>query len=152
MTLCDKFRVQPQDFIVDAFGAGHAVSQEIAIATANQGKPWRVIPINSGEPSDTEVDRAQYINKRAEGYHKLLKWFRQGGEVMDNDRLKDELMSIRFRRTQNGRIQIMSKIEMRRLGFASPDKADALSYTMLAKETPLVSQQQPLHPRTNVAV
>ncbi len=152
MTLCDKFRVRPEDFIVDAFGAGHAVSQEIAIATANQGKPWRVIPINSGEPSDLEVDRAQYINKRAEGYHKLLKWFRQGGEVMDSERLKDELMSIRFRRTQNGRIQIMSKIEMRRLGFASPDKADALSYTMLAKEKPLPVAQEQLHVRKNIAV
>ena len=149
MTLCDKFRVRPEDFVVDAFGAGHAVGQEIAIATSNQGKPWRVIPINSGEPSDEEVDRAQYINKRAEAYHKLLKWFRQGGEVMDSERLKDELMSIRFRRTQNGRIQIMSKIEMRRLGFASPDKADALSYTMLAKERPLFIPRGPEPPRVN---
>lgn len=134
MTLMDKYGVHPEDFIIDAFGAGHAVAQEIALASAKLAVPWRVTPINSGEPSDEEADRAQYMNKRAEGYYKLLKWFRQGGEVMDSDRLKDELMSIRFRRTQNGRIQIMSKIEMKRLGFPSPDKADALSYTMLAPE------------------
>ena len=53
---------------------------------------------------------------------------------MDSPRLKDELLSVRFRRTQNGRVQIMSKLEMKRLGFASPDKADALSYTFLVKE------------------
>lgn len=134
MTLMDKYGVQPEDFIIDAFGAGHAVAQEIALASAKLAVPWRVTPINSGEPSDEEIDRAQYMNKRAEGYYKLLKWFRQGGEVMDSDRLKDELMSIRFRRTANGRIQIMSKLDMKRLGFPSPDKADALSYTMLAKE------------------
>ncbi|MBP9771423.1 MAG: hypothetical protein KBD16_00650 [Candidatus Pacebacteria bacterium] len=152
ITLCDKFHVKPEDFIVDAFGSGHAVSQEIALATADQGKPWRVTPINSGEPSEEDTDRAQYINKRAEAYAKLLKWFRQGGEVMDSERLKDELLSIRFRRTQNGRIQIMSKLEMRRLGLPSPDKADALSYTMLVKEV-----TQPLYiprvtkPRENPA-
>lgn len=135
MTLCEKYGVHPEDFIVDAFGAGHAVSQEIAISTSHQNKPpWRVIPINSGEPCENDDDRALYINKRAEGYYKLLKWFRQGGVVMDSERLKDELLSIRFRRTQNGRIQIMSKLEMKRLGFSSPDKADALSYTMLAEE------------------
>jgi len=134
VTLCDKFHVKPEDFIIDAFGAGHAVAQEIALVTANQGKPWRVTPINSGEPCEDEGDRAQYMNRRAEAYYKLLKWFRGGGEVMDSDRLKDELMSIRFRRTNNGRIQIMSKIEMKKLGFPSPDKADALSYTMLVKE------------------
>lgn len=134
LTLMEKYGINPKDFIVDAFGAGHAVSQEIALATARLSAPYRVTPINSGEPCENEVDRAQFINKRAEAYYKLLKWFRQGGEVMDSERLKDELLSIRFRRTHNGRIQIMSKIEMRRLGFPSPDKADALSYTMLAEE------------------
>lgn len=151
MTLCDKYNVKPEDFIIDAFGAGHAVSQEIALATARLQKPWRVTPINSGEPCEEDVDRAQFINKRAEGYYKLLKWFRGGGEVMDTEGLKDELLSIRFRRTQNGRIQIMSKLEMKRLGFPSPDMADALSYTMLAKENVPTFFPRPYRPRVNPA-
>lgn len=134
MTLMDRFHVQPEDFVIDAFGVGHAVAQEIALASAKLNNPWRVTPMNSGEPCDDEADREQFINKRAEGYYKLLKWCRAGGEIMDSPRLRDELLSIRFRRTQNGRVQIMSKLEMKRLGLPSPDKADALSYTMLPKD------------------
>lgn len=154
MTIMDKFQVKPEDFIVDAFGAGHAVAQEIALASAKMENPMRVTPINSGEPSETDSDRLQYLNKRAEGYYKLLKWLRGGGEIMDSPRLKDELLSIRFRRTQNGRVQIMSKLDMKRLGFPSPDKADALSYTMLIPEDPysyedLASVHQKRIDRTN---
>lgn len=134
MTLIEKYGVKYEDFIIDAFGSGHAVAQEIALATARLPVPWRVRPINSGEACDDDVDKNQYINKRAEGYYKLLKWFRQGGEIMASERLKEELLSIRFRRSGNGRIQIMSKVDMKRLGYPSPDKADALSYTMLATE------------------
>lgn len=50
---------------------------------------------------------------------------------MDSDRLEDELLSIRFRRTTTGRIQIMDKVQMKKLGFPSPDKADAISLTFL---------------------
>ena len=134
ITLMDKFHVKPEDFVIDAFGAGHPVSQEIALATSRYPTPLRVTPVNSGEPCDDENDKDQFLNKRAEGYYKFLKWCRAGGEIMDSPRLIDELLSIRFRRTQNGRVQILSKVEMKRLGFASPDKADALSYTFLVKD------------------
>ena len=134
MTLMDKFHVDPEDFIIDAFGAGHAVAQEIALASSKLATPWRVTPINSGEPSEEDEDRNEFLNKRAEGYYKLLRWCRGGGELMESTRLRDELLSIRFRRTQNGRVQIMSKLDMKRLGFPSPDKADAISYTFLVKE------------------
>lgn len=134
MTLMDRYNVSPEDFVIDAFGSGHAVSQEIALASSKLETPWRVTPINSGEPCENEDDKDQFLNKRAEGYYKLLKWLRGGGEIMDSHGLKDELLSIRFRRTQNGRVQIMSKLDMKRLGFQSPDKADALSYTFLVEE------------------
>lgn len=134
MTILEKFRVKPEDFIIDAFGAGHAVSQEIALATAKLNPPWRVTPVNTGEPPELEVDKDLYLNKRAEAFHKLLLWCRAGGELMWSERLKDEMLSIRFRRTTTGKIQIMSKIEMKRLGFASPNKADALSMLFLASQ------------------
>lgn len=153
MTLMEKYHVKPSDFIIDAFGAGHAVSQEIALATAKHPRPWRVVPINSGEPCEKDREREMYMNQRAKGYYELLKWCRQGGEIMMSDRLRDELLSIRFRRTLNGRIQIMSKIEMRRLGFSSPDKADALSYLFLASEEPRnVQPYSPPRVRENVAL
>lgn len=134
VTLCDKYQVDPSDFVIDAFGKGHDVSMEIALVTSQQKRPWRVYPVNTGEPCEDEVDRLTYINKRAEGYHKMMKWCRAGGELMESHRLKEQLMSIRFKRTSNGRVQIMDKPTMKKLGFDSPDKADALSMTFLRKD------------------
>lgn len=133
LTVCDTFRIAPADFVVDAFGKGHPVAQEIAIATS--GKPnqeaWRVRPINTGEPCDNESDRELYVNIRAMLYYRMLLWFRAGGEVMESTGLEDELLSVRYKRTGTGRIQIMDKVSMKKLGFKSPNKADALSMTFL---------------------
>ena len=133
LTICDKFRVNPIDCVIDAFGSGHAVAQEVALATAGNTKrqPWRVTPLNVGEQCDDPYDRELYINKRAEAFYKMMLWCRAGGEIMETERLKDELFSIRFKRTANGRIQIMSKVEMNKLGYSSPNMADALSLTFL---------------------
>ncbi|MDO8521522.1 MAG: hypothetical protein Q7S52_05400 [bacterium] len=131
MTVCDKYNVDPIDFVIDAFGKGHQVSQEIALSTFQQMRPWRVSPINTGDMCEDEQDQEMYLNIRAMTYYKMMLWSRSGGEFMDAPRLKDELLSIRFRRTQNGRIQIMSKTEMKKKGYPSPNKADALSMTFL---------------------
>lgn len=131
ITICDKYDVDPLDFVIDAFGKGQNVSMEIALATSKQKRPWRVHPVNVGDPCDDEADKALFINVRAMLYWRFMLWCRAGGELMDSPRLKDQLLSIRFKRTANGRIQIMDKVQMKKLGFPSPDKADALSLTFL---------------------
>lgn len=135
LTVCDKYTVDPLDLTIDAFGKGHAVSQEIALATAKLPEPWRVTPINTGDPCDDLYDRELYVNIRAMIFYKMMLWARAGGEFMDSERLKDELLSIRFKRTTNGRIQIMDKVTMKKLGFPSPNKADALSMTFLRPDS-----------------
>ena len=133
ITICDKYRISPIDTVVDAFGVGHSVAQEIALVTSGNTKrqPWRVTPLNVGEQCDDPYDRELYVNKRAEAFYKMMLWCRKGGEFMETDRLKDELFSIRYKRTANGRIQIMDKVSMGKLGYASPNMADALSLTFL---------------------
>jgi hypothetical protein len=145
LTICDQFGVDPINFVVDAFGAGHAVGQEIAIATAALGpnKPvWRVRTINTGEPCEDDDDRLLYLNTRALLYYRMLLWARAGGEFMESPGLKDELLSIRFKRTLSGRIQIMDKVSMRKLGWRSPNMADALSQTFLTLDSALISDYQ----------
>lgn len=145
LTLCDSYGIEPYEFVVDAFGKGHQVSQEIALATAQlgPGKPaWRVIPINTGEPCEDDGDKLLYVNTRAMLFYRMLLWARAGGEFMDSPGLKEELLSIRFKRTGNGRIQIMDKVQMKKLGFKSPNKADALSMTFLHNDSiPLTREQ-----------
>jgi hypothetical protein len=135
LTVCDKFDVDPVDFVIDAFGKGHAVAQEIALATAKQKRPWRVTPINTGDQCEDEQDRLMFVNIRAMLFYRMMLWARAGGEFVDSPRLKEELLSIRFRRTANGRIQIMDKVTMKKLGFASPNKADALSMTFYRRDS-----------------
>jgi len=135
MTIVEKYRVDPFDFTIDAFGTGHPVAQEIALATSKEVHPWRVNPINTGDQCPSDRDQELYINIRAMIYHKLMLWCRAGGELMDSPRLKDELLSIRFRRTAMGKIQIMDKLSMKKLGYPSPNKADALSMTFLRPDS-----------------
>lgn len=136
LTVCTKYDVAPVDFVIDAFGKGHQVAQEIALATVNEKSgAWRVTPINTGDPCEDLNDRELYVNIRAMIFYRMMLWARAGGEFMASERLKDELLSIRFMRTKNGRIQIMDKVQMKKLGFASPNKADALSMTFLRPDS-----------------
>ena len=81
VTICDKYQIDPVDFIIDAFGSGMNVAQEIALITAQQKRPWRVTPINSGEQCEDDGDRELYLNKRAEAYWKLKIFMQQGGLI-----------------------------------------------------------------------
>lgn len=143
LTVCDKYDIDPIDFVIDNFGKGSDVGMEIALATAKQQRPWRVTPINVGEPCEDPDDQELYLNKRAEMFYKMMKWCRAGGEIMSEpvldvnntmNKIKEELLSIRFKRTVNGRIQIMDKVTMKKLGWASPNKADAMAMTFLRRD------------------
>lgn len=137
VTLCDRYFIDPIDFMIDSFGVGADVGMEIALITSQEKRPWRVTPVNTGEPCDDEDQREYYINKRAEGFYKMMLWCRAGGSFMElptpeeTERFKRELLSIRFKRTLTGRIQIMDKVTMKKLGFNSPNMADAASMTFL---------------------
>lgn len=159
LTVCDKYRIDPLDFVIDAFGSGQDVGMEIALATATQKTPWRVTPINGGDPCEDEQDKEMFINKRAMMYYRFMLWCRAGGEIMETPRLKEELRSIRFKRTANGRIQIMDKVTMKKLGFPSPNKADALSmlflrprggYNGLPRQPQQDNRQQDFDPHNSV--
>lgn len=137
VTLCDHFRIDPIDYVIDNFGVGADIGMEMALITSQEKRPWRVTPINVGEACEDEYERETYINKRAEGFYKMMLWARTGGSFMelptpeDTERFKRELLSIRFKRTATGRIQIMDKVTMKKLGFNSPNMADAASMTFL---------------------
>ena len=135
ITVVDKYGVDPIDFVIDAFGKGMNVSQEIALATSKMKRPWRTWPINVGDPCDDEEDKEQFINVRAMCFYRMMLWCRAGGELMDSPGLREELLSLRYKRSLRGRIQIMDKPQMAKLGFKSPNKADALSMTFYRRDT-----------------
>lgn len=130
VTLAESVDIPLEDFnniIIDAFGVGHSVSQEVAIITKGKG---RVYPVNVGDVCDLEADRDVFANQRAEMYWKLRTWLKKGGTITKHPGLKQELLSIRYRRVGQ-KIHIESKLEMRKRGVKSPNYADALALTFL---------------------
>lgn len=130
VTLCDRYGVDPIDWVIDAFGVGHDIAMEVALLTSAEKRPWRVTPVNVGEECEDEDDRALYANRRAEMFFKLRAWSRNGGEIMESPGLRQELLSIQYK-VVGKRYQIMNKVEMRKRGFRSPNKADAVAMTFL---------------------
>lgn len=76
-------------------------------------------------------DKEKYKNLRAEIWSDMRDWFMQDSPVQipDNDELHGELISLGFKETSTGQIQIESKNDLRARGMPSPDGADALSLT-----------------------
>ena len=118
LTLMDFYKVKDTHVFVDNFGAGANVVQELGLS----GK--RVNGVNVGDQAFED----RFLNLRAEAYWKTKQWIRQGAELVDNKGW-DELLTIRYRRELNNKLKIMSKIDMKKEGYPSPDYADALMLT-----------------------
>lgn len=124
LTLMEKYGSQAKNVSVDNFGVGANVGQEIALTPF----AYKVNGLNVGEKSKDEL----YLNIRAEAYYAIKAWFRKGGSLIDDTfghQLREELLQVKFKRNLQGKIQIMSKDEMRKQGIPSPNKADAFMLT-----------------------
>lgn len=126
LTLMAHYEITAGRVTVDNFGSGANVSQEIALATHD-----RIAAVNVGDKAD---DEERFINKRAECYWRLREWIITGGLLVKHSGWK-ELLTIRYKRTLKGKIQIMSKVDMKdKYGYESPDVSDALSLSFLQKD------------------
>lgn len=137
ITLCDFFGIikakQNKNITIDAFGIGVDAVKELALLG------WNINTVNVGEKPSTntpeeEEEAKLYLNKRALAYDRIKRWLRSGGELVNKDDFK-ELLGIKYKKTLQGKMQIMSKEEMRKLGIESPDTGDALSLTFIEKPT-----------------
>lgn len=118
ITLAELYDIPWHHIVIDNFGVGANVSKHIAMAG------YETTPINVGHPSD---DKA-FLNLRAEGYWKLREWIRAGAELVPDDSWK-ELTTVKYTRTLQDKIKIMSKADMKKQGINSPNTADALMLT-----------------------
>lgn len=110
-----------QDHIYyDNFGVGANVGVELA-------KEWIFARwVNVG---DKPVDAVTFLNKRAECYWRLKTELRQWLKLIGTRQQRSDLFMIKYKKTEDGRIRIMSKVEMRKEFGKSPDDADALMLT-----------------------
>lgn len=136
-------RVHDTHAFVDAVGIGAGVS-----ARAKQmGK--NINAVKSGEkPTERKeaekvANPIEFMNLRAELNWKMKEWIRQGG-ALETSKEWMQLTKLRYRETPNGKIQIMTKVEMRARGLLgmteSTDIPDALALTFAPVEFRFIEQ------------
>ena len=125
LTLMTQHAIAGDNVFIDNFGEGANVAVDLSWANKKSN------PINVGNKAR---DEQTFINLRAEGYWKLREWIKSGGELVGSAETWKQLLSIRYRRELNGKLRIMSKRDMKKAGFSSPDIADALMLTFVKPE------------------
>lgn len=140
ITLGEEFGVDNSDTWADNFGEGANLGMEIMKSTRKA-----INGINVGDEAD---DPEVFENKRAESYWRMRDWARQGGEFFVDEELKKELLSLRYKRNLKGKIQIMGKVEMKKAGLKSPNKADAIMLTFVEEWSKISKADQIMRVRT----
>ena len=71
-----------------------------------------------------------YLNKRVEMWHKMSKWIKDKGKLIDDKDLINDLISPTYSYSGDSSQMILEKKDsMKKRGLASPDSADALALT-----------------------
>lgn len=104
-------------FIDMGYGTG------IVSAGKTMGRDWRLV--NFGEAS---ADPG-CLNKRAEMAKLFGEWLKEGGALPPDPRLLDECASIEAKPRMDGKLQLVSKPEMKAQGLPSPNRFDCLAMT-----------------------
>jgi len=128
-TFIAEYGIEKRKTVIDSFGSGSDVSQELAL----QG--FEVQPLNVGIPAN---DPKKFMNKRAELFWIMREWIKKGGQLVRDDRWK-ELLNLRYRYNESGKLQIMGKEKMRKDGIPSPNFADAFMLTFAVPDAPVIT-------------
>lgn len=122
LTLMEEYKIKGDDITMDSFWEWIDAVQELAISGV------RVNAVNVWKPPE---DKDIFVNSRAEAYWRLKQWIKKWWELIwtKNKKEWDELRTIRYRAELSWKLVIMSKRDMKKNGYKSPDKADALMLT-----------------------
>lgn len=134
LTLMRELWVKWEDIIIDNFWAWANVWMELAIM-------WvKTSPIYVWERKNQIHKWQKCLNLRAKLFWQLKEWL-EAWWTLSYRAYWEELLSIRYRRTPRDEVQIMSKEDMRKAWYESPDFVDALSMTFY-KDLNVVEMKQ----------
>lgn len=117
----ETYGIEPINMFVDETGLGGGVLDML------RKERQAVQGVNAIQRA---IDSHHYSNRRAEAYWRLRKWIKEGGKL-SQDESWFGLAQIKYKTDGQGRVRIISKVEMKSHGFDSPDAADALSLTFM---------------------
>ncbi len=120
--------LSPDTINVDVVGIGAGVHDRLfeLQGAANGEMKFMLSGVNVGAASS---DPEKWLNLRAEIFWNLREIFRDGTIAIDPDdeELKEQLLSLRYKFTSRGQIQIERKEDAKKRGVESPDRADAVA-------------------------
>lgn len=130
--IMDEDHIHAGNTFLDGIGVGAGVGARLK----QMGREINVIKVGESatdrKPEEKAFNPIEFANLRAEIYWYAREWVRAGG-ALDPSQDWEQLTKIRYRENHNGKIQIMSKEEMRARGLLGPsestDVPDALSLT-----------------------
>lgn len=82
------------------------------------------IPVRGVSFAESPEDKRMFDNKKAEMYWLERKWILTGGKLVGHEGW-NEFMSVKYKPTSDGKINIEGKESLRRRGFKSPNCVDA---------------------------
>ncbi len=128
MQLVGKLKViiekeRPTKMFIDCIGLGAGVVDRLA----EMGYEC-VVGVNVSRAANNPD---QFLNLRAELWSEMRDWLNQDMPVQipDDPELQKELCGLGYKYNSSGRLQIESKVDAKKRGMNSPDKADALMIT-----------------------
>lgn len=108
----------------DAVNVDFGYGTGIVSAAEAWGRHWSLVRFSG------KSGREDCINKRVEMWANLRDWLRNGGSVDPEDKeLADDLAAPERLPTDDGKLKLESKEDMRKRGVHSPNCADALALT-----------------------
>ncbi|MCJ7804936.1 hypothetical protein MUP35_04380 [Patescibacteria group bacterium] len=121
--IAKELGVLDKNIFIDSIGVGKGVVDRL------REQHWNITPV---KVSESAHDEQQFVNKRAENYWEMRKWLKLNSIEENMDWL--QICDIKFKVVDSsGKIQIMPKDLMRKIGYNSPDVADALMLTFARK-------------------
>lgn len=121
---------------IDDLGVGGGVTDGLNnyVRQSDKQSP-QIVPINSAASPILDHGKIQFLNMRAEMYFEFAKAFAEDKIVLRcNKALANELVSVKYEYTSQGKIKIQSKEDMKKAGLKSPDLADSAVMGWWAKE------------------
>lgn len=118
---------EPDAIFVDTIGVGSGVYDNL------EGRGYEVQEANASFKAGDAI----YHNKRAEMYFNLHKFIKNNGRIPKDEELREELLILTYSFSDsNGAIKIMKKEDIKEELGRSPDKADAVAFTVFDRVMP----------------
>jgi len=126
----NEYRTRPFDGVtIDTIGVGAGVYDKLS--------SMRVRGLIEGNASMRAEEEKVYQNKRAEMYFGLKAFVERGGKLPNDKELKEELLALTYFYNQtSGKIQLISKDDIKEEIGRSPDKSDSVALHFFQKVRP----------------